>query len=157
MPLGTPALSEKVSAFCHGLDVDALRRGLERGECSQAEADKRGLSRVECHQILAQECAQAVAEGRGLGHIECSQAAERSRELFDLGARARALRHAHRSGRGADQGQAASHRRALGPAHGAAVPSAGDGEAGVAVPQVERAARSRAPIAMPPGCSSARP
>ncbi len=40
---------------------------------------------MECHQILAQECAQAVAEGRGLGHIECSQAAERSRELFDLG------------------------------------------------------------------------
>ncbi len=33
MPLGTPALSEKVSAFRHGLDVDALRRGLERGEC----------------------------------------------------------------------------------------------------------------------------
>ena len=43
IPLGAAALSEKVTAFRRGLDVDALRRGLQRVECAQAEADKRGL------------------------------------------------------------------------------------------------------------------
>jgi CHAT domain-containing protein len=84
IPLGAPALSEEVTAFRHGLDVDALQRGLERVECTQAEADKRGLSRVECGQVLAKECAQAAAEGRGLARVECSQVAEPRRELFDL-------------------------------------------------------------------------
>jgi CHAT domain-containing protein len=84
IPLGAQALSEKVTAFRHGLDVDALRRGLERVECTQADADKRGLSRIECGQVLAKECAQAAAEGRGLGHTECNEVAQSRRELFDL-------------------------------------------------------------------------
>ena len=62
IPLGADALAQKVAAFRRGLDVDALRRGLERTECTQAEADKRGLSRADC---------AAMAENR--------------RELFDLG------------------------------------------------------------------------
>jgi CHAT domain-containing protein len=85
IPLGAQALSEKVTAFRHGLDVEAVGRGLERVECTQAQADKRGLSRMECGQVLAKECAQAAAEGRGLGRTECSQVAEHRRELFDLG------------------------------------------------------------------------
>jgi tetratricopeptide (TPR) repeat protein len=84
IPLGAQALSEKVTAFRHGLDVDALRRGLERVECTQADADKRGLSRIECGQVLAKECAQAAAEGRGLGRTECNEVAQSRRELFDL-------------------------------------------------------------------------
>ncbi len=48
IPLGAAALSEKVTAFRRGLDVDALRRGLQRLECTQAEADKRGLARADC-------------------------------------------------------------------------------------------------------------
>jgi CHAT domain-containing protein len=84
IPLGAQALSEKVTAFRHGLDVDALRRGLERVECTQADADKRGLSRIECGQVLAKECAQAAAEGRGLGRTECNEVALSRRELFDL-------------------------------------------------------------------------
>jgi hypothetical protein len=81
IPLGGPATSGKVTAFRHGLDVDALRRGLGRIECTQAEAEKRGLSRIECGRVLANECAQAATEGRGLGRAECAQAGE----LFDLG------------------------------------------------------------------------
>jgi CHAT domain-containing protein/tetratricopeptide (TPR) repeat protein len=69
-------LSEKVTAFRRGLDVEALGRGLARVECTQAEADKRGLSRTECDQTLANECAQAVVDGRGLVRIECVQAAD---------------------------------------------------------------------------------
>ena len=61
--------------------------------------------------------------------------------------RARALRDAARSGRGAGQGQAAPARRALGRAHGAAVPSAGDGEAGARGARVQRPQRPRRSIA----------
>ena len=114
IPLKTKALEEKVAAFRRGLDVDALARGLQRAECTQSEADKRGsLSRA--------ECASAQAE----------------RGAVRSWPRARALRDAHRPRRAADQGQAASHCRALGRAHGAAVPSAGDGEAGGRVPAVD--------------------
>jgi CHAT domain-containing protein len=81
--IGEEALTQKVAAFRRGLDVDALRRGLERVECTQAEADKRGLSRIECNRVLSTECAQASTEGRGLGRSECSQAGEK--KLFDLG------------------------------------------------------------------------
>jgi CHAT domain-containing protein len=76
--LGEQALSEKVAAFRHGLDVEAVRRGLERFECSQAEAERRGVSRPECSKAFATECAQASADGRGLQSVECR------RELFDL-------------------------------------------------------------------------
>ena len=44
--------------------------------------------------------------------------------------RTRALRCAPRAGRGADQGQAPTPHRAVGPAHRVAIPSAGDGQAG---------------------------
>ncbi len=81
--LGAEALEQKVAAFRRGLDVDALARGLERLECTQAEADKRGLSRIECASIVAKECEEA--ERRGLGHPGCGAAAEGQRELFDLG------------------------------------------------------------------------
>ncbi len=37
-------LSQQVVAFRYGLDVEALSRGLERVECTQAEADRRGLA-----------------------------------------------------------------------------------------------------------------
>jgi tetratricopeptide (TPR) repeat protein/CHAT domain-containing protein len=82
IPIGTKALEQKIAAFRRGLDVDALHRGLERVECTPAEADKRGLSRIECNRVLATECAQAATEGRGLGRVECSQAGEK--KLFDL-------------------------------------------------------------------------
>jgi hypothetical protein len=85
IPLGAQALSEKVTAFRHGLDVEAVGRGLERVECTQAEAEKRGLSRMECGQVLAKECAQATAEGRGLARVECNQVPDSRRNLFDLG------------------------------------------------------------------------
>jgi CHAT domain-containing protein/tetratricopeptide (TPR) repeat protein len=85
IPLGAQALSQQVAAFRHGLDVEALGRGLARVECTQAEVDKRGLSRKDCDQILTKECAQAAADDRGLVRIECKQAAERRSELFDLG------------------------------------------------------------------------
>jgi CHAT domain-containing protein/tetratricopeptide (TPR) repeat protein len=74
IPIGEQVLSEKVAAFRHGLDVEALRRGLARVECSPAEADKRGLSRTECDRVLATECAQAGGDGRGLVRVECTQA-----------------------------------------------------------------------------------
>jgi CHAT domain-containing protein/tetratricopeptide (TPR) repeat protein len=61
IPLGAEALEQKVAHFRHGLDVEALRRGLERVEC-----------------------AQAAAEGRGLVRIECSEVAQSWRGLFDL-------------------------------------------------------------------------
>ncbi len=82
IPLGTKALEEKVAAFRRGLDVDALRRGLERAECAQAEAEKRGLSRIECGRIVAKECDEA--NSRGLERAECAAAAS-ARELFNLG------------------------------------------------------------------------
>jgi CHAT domain-containing protein/Tfp pilus assembly protein PilF len=85
IPLKGEALAQKVAAFRRGLDVDALRRGLERVECTQAEAEKRGLSRIECGQVLAKECTLAGAEGRGLGRVECNELGEHGRELFDLG------------------------------------------------------------------------
>ena len=139
MPLGGEALGEKVAAFRRGLDVDALRRGLERAECTQAEADKRGLSRIECGRVAAKECDEA--NSRGLERAECAAAAS-ARELFDLGLAHELYDDADRSGRGADPGQAASHRRALGRAHGAAVPSAGDGDTGGRRAAGECAARS---------------
>jgi tetratricopeptide (TPR) repeat protein len=83
IPVRTEALAQKVTQFRRGLDVDALRRGLERVECTQVEADKRGLARVECGRILAQEC--AGADSRGLVRIECAEVAQGWRELFDLG------------------------------------------------------------------------
>jgi tetratricopeptide (TPR) repeat protein len=85
IPLGSEALAQMVAAFRRGLDVDALLRGLERVECTQAEADRRGLSRMQCDQVLAKQCAQAAAEGRGLVRVECNQVPESRRNLFDLG------------------------------------------------------------------------
>jgi CHAT domain-containing protein len=82
IPVGGQALAEKVAVFRRGLNVDALRRGLERLECTQADADKRGLSRVECGQVLAKECEEA--ERRGLARTDCATA-QRRRGLFDLG------------------------------------------------------------------------
>jgi len=82
IPVGEQALSAKVAAFRRGLDVDALHRGLERRECTQAEADKRGLSRIECGRVLAKECDEAATQGRGLGRAECVKDGET--ELFDL-------------------------------------------------------------------------
>ena len=64
IPIGEEALAQKVATFRRGLDVDALARGLQRAECTQAEADKRGLSRVECDRVLVKECEEA--ERRGL-------------------------------------------------------------------------------------------
>ena len=63
-------LAEKVGAFRRGLDVDALRRGLQRVECTQAEADKRGLSRIACGRVVAKECEEA--QGRGLARPDCT-------------------------------------------------------------------------------------
>jgi CHAT domain-containing protein/tetratricopeptide (TPR) repeat protein len=83
IPVGEQALAEKVAAFRRGLDVGALHRGLERLECTQAEAEKRGLSRVECGRLMAKQCADAATQGRGLGRAECSNVHEN--ELFDLG------------------------------------------------------------------------
>jgi CHAT domain-containing protein/tetratricopeptide (TPR) repeat protein len=51
LPLGSAALASRVAAFRRGLDVDVVRRGLARVECTQAQADQRGLSRIECGQI----------------------------------------------------------------------------------------------------------
>jgi CHAT domain-containing protein len=84
LPFDTTALASKVAAFRRGLDVDAVRRGLARMECTQAQADQRGLSRVDCSQALADECAQAALAGRGLARIECKHIDEHRRELFDL-------------------------------------------------------------------------
>jgi CHAT domain-containing protein len=50
IPVGREAMAQKIATFRRGLDVDALRRGLERVECTQSEADRRGLSRMECAQ-----------------------------------------------------------------------------------------------------------
>jgi tetratricopeptide (TPR) repeat protein len=81
--LGADALVQKVAAFRRGLEVEAVRRGLERVECTQADPDKRGLSRTECGQVVAKECEEA--NKRGLVRTECNPA-EARRELFDLGA-----------------------------------------------------------------------
>jgi CHAT domain-containing protein/tetratricopeptide (TPR) repeat protein len=83
IPLKGKALAEKVAAFRRGLGTDALHRGLERLECTQADADKRGLSRIECGRVVAKECADAATQGRGLGRAECQQIS--NMELFDLG------------------------------------------------------------------------
>jgi CHAT domain-containing protein len=82
IPVKGEALAEKVAAFRRGLDLEALHRGLERLECTQAEADKRGLSRIECSGVVAKECAEAATQGRGLGRAECVNGGEK--ELFDL-------------------------------------------------------------------------
>jgi CHAT domain-containing protein/Tfp pilus assembly protein PilF len=74
-------LEERAAAFRRGLDVDTLHRGLERLECTQAEADKRGLSRLECGQASAKECEEA--EKRGLARPDCATTQGR-RGLFDL-------------------------------------------------------------------------
>jgi hypothetical protein len=73
IPLGAQALSEKVAAFRHGLEVEALSRKVVV-ECAQVEAEKRGLSRTDCNQVLETECAQAHADGRSLLPIACDQA-----------------------------------------------------------------------------------
>jgi CHAT domain-containing protein/tetratricopeptide (TPR) repeat protein len=80
--LGADALAQQVAALRRGLDVDALQRGLQRVECTQAEADKRGLSRIECGAVAAKECEEA--ERRGLVRADCTSA-QAARELFDLG------------------------------------------------------------------------
>ena len=80
-PLSASALGQKVAALRRGLDVDALRRGLGRAECIQAEADKRGLSPIDCGQALAKECEEA--EKRGLARADCTTT-QSPRELFDL-------------------------------------------------------------------------
>ncbi len=82
IPLGTEVLEQKVAAFRRGLDVDALRRGLQRVECTQAEADKRGLARVECGRVVAKECEEAGM--RGLARADCAPS-KGPHELFDLG------------------------------------------------------------------------
>jgi CHAT domain-containing protein/tetratricopeptide (TPR) repeat protein len=78
IPLGLQALLEKVADFRRGLDVEALTRGLQRVECSQAEADKRGLSRTECGKVLTTECSRSGADSRGVARVECQFG------LFDL-------------------------------------------------------------------------
>jgi CHAT domain-containing protein len=78
IPLDMRALSLQVAAFRHGLDVEALNRGLERVSCTPAEADQRGLTRAECDRVMATECSHAKADGRGLERVECR------RGLFDL-------------------------------------------------------------------------
>jgi CHAT domain len=82
IPLGSHTLAQKIAAFRRGLDVDALRRGVQRMECTQTEADKRGLSRTECGWVVAKECEEASM--RGLAREDCMPA-EGARELFDLG------------------------------------------------------------------------
>jgi CHAT domain-containing protein len=81
IPLGSDALAQKVATFRHGLDVDALHRGLARAECTQMEAEKRGLSRAECGHVVAKECEEASM--RGLAREDCKPA-KGPRELFDL-------------------------------------------------------------------------
>jgi CHAT domain-containing protein/tetratricopeptide (TPR) repeat protein len=81
IPFAEEALAKKVAAFRRGLDVDALRRGLQRTDCTQAEAEKRGLSRMECGRVIARECEEASM--RGLARDDCMPA-EGQRELFDL-------------------------------------------------------------------------
>jgi CHAT domain-containing protein/predicted transcriptional regulator len=81
IPRGVEQLAEKVAGFRRGLDVDALRRGLQRTDCTQAEAEKRGLSRADCGRVVAKECEDASL--RGLARDDCTPA-EGPRELFDL-------------------------------------------------------------------------
>jgi CHAT domain-containing protein/tetratricopeptide (TPR) repeat protein len=82
IPLSADALAQKVAQFRRGLDVDALRRGLQRVDCTQLEAEKRGLSRVECGHAVSKECEEAGK--RGLAREDCAPA-QGPRELFDLG------------------------------------------------------------------------
>ena len=82
IPVSGEALAPKVAAFRRGLDVDALRRGLQRVECTQSEAEKRGLSRAECGYVVAKECEEASL--RGLAREDCKPA-NGTPGLFDLG------------------------------------------------------------------------
>jgi tetratricopeptide (TPR) repeat protein/CHAT domain-containing protein len=75
--LGGAALTEKISEFRRGLEVGAVRRGLARLECSEAEATKRGLSRAQCGEAVARDCAHSNPDSRGLARIECVQASAR--------------------------------------------------------------------------------
>jgi CHAT domain-containing protein/tetratricopeptide (TPR) repeat protein len=79
IPYGSHWMGAQIAAFRGGLDVDVLRRGLGRIECTPAEVEKRGLSRTECTEALAAECAQAGGDGRGLSRRECQSS------LFNLG------------------------------------------------------------------------
>jgi CHAT domain-containing protein len=84
IPHGAEALAQKVARFRRGLDVDAVRRGLVRADCTQAEAQKRGLTRIACGNVVAKECEQAAE--RGLVRAECSPNPEETSKLFDLAA-----------------------------------------------------------------------
>ena len=79
IPLGAEMLDAKVAAFRRGLNLEAMRRGLEGVECTEVE--KRGLSPVECARELANECEEA--KSRGLERAECG--ADPRVELFNLG------------------------------------------------------------------------
>jgi len=81
IPLGAEALDAKVVAFRRGLNLEAVRRGLEGVECTRAEADKRGQSYVGCGRALASDCEEAK---RGLQRAECAADAT-AIELFNLG------------------------------------------------------------------------
>jgi CHAT domain-containing protein len=81
IPFGAQTVTQSVAAFRRGLDVDALRRGLERAECTRSESDKRGLSRTECGGVVARECEEAGL--RGLSREDCKPS-EAPRELFEL-------------------------------------------------------------------------
>ncbi len=102
IPLKGEALAEKVAAIRRGLDVDALHRGLQRAECTQAEAEKRGLSRVECASVVAKECEEAdLAERAKRGrrrspHRERGGAAQAQR---GLGGALRLQHHCRRQAR----------------------------------------------------------
>ena len=121
------SMSMRCGADCNGWSARKPRR---------TSAASRAWSAIGLSQRSAKK-PDARARARGLRAGQRPARAVRSR------ARARALRNAHRSGRGADPGQAASHRGAVGRAHGAAVPSAGDGEAGSGGAAGQDAARSR--------------
>ena len=111
--------------------------GVHASGSGQARTVARGVRRG------CREGVRAGCSGRSRPRAQRVQPTAEQRELFDLGLAHELYEHAHRSGRGADQGQAASHRGALGRAHGAAVPSAGDGEARGRGAAGEDAARSR--------------
>jgi CHAT domain-containing protein/tetratricopeptide (TPR) repeat protein len=79
--LSGEAIAQKVAAFRRGLEVDALSRGFQRPECSEAEASKRGMSRLQCGEVMLRDCTQADA--RGFSRADCDAIAGR-RDLFDL-------------------------------------------------------------------------
>jgi CHAT domain-containing protein len=82
IPLGAETLAQKVARFRRGLDVDAVRRGLVRIECTPSEAHTRGVSLAACDEAVAKECEQAAE--RGLVRVECSPKPEDAARLFDL-------------------------------------------------------------------------